>query len=236
MARNTTLTKLRDRTRFLANITNATTAYPNTTLTSLINTALCEVYDLLVEAGPPDYYLSKTAPAQVTTSTTYWISWPSDFRTLVNVYEVESTNGLQRRLLRPLNDEEASTVGTYAPVGAWYVIEYIPAAPIFDITGADADASTTFDGVSGWEELVCAYAARDIREQQQRDISSLQLKIDRLEARIRKNSNRDAGHSWCVSNVYTDNSPWYPGIASDTVWGYQAQGSGLKLYGYTRGA
>ena len=236
MARNTTLSKLRDRTRFLANIVGATTAYPNTTLTSILNSSICEVYDLLVEASPPDYYLSKTAPAQVTTSTTYWITWPTDFRTLVNVYEVESTSGLQRRLIRPLNDEEASSVGTYAPVGAWYVLEYVPAPPVYDITGADADSATTFDGVSGWEELVCAYAARDIREQQQRDISSLQLKIDRLEARIRANSKRDMGHSWSVSNVYATQRYQFPSASNDLISGYQAQGSGIKLYGFTRGA
>lgn len=228
MASNVTLTQLLTRTRFLANIVNATTAYPDATLLPLINNGLCEVYDKLVAASPPDYYLSKTSPAQVTTSTTYWISWPADFRTLVNVYEVESTSGLQRRLLRPLNDEQASKVATYAPVGAWYVIEYVP-APTLLVNGSD-----TFDGVSGWEELICAYAARDVREQQNRDISGLQLKIDRLEARIQEQSKRDRGHSWSVSNVY-EKTPWYYNEAANLIWGYQAQGSGLKLYGFTRG-
>jgi hypothetical protein len=230
MARTATLTQLLSRTRFLSNTTGATTAYPDATLTVLINNAICEVYDLLVEASPPDYYLSKTTPAQVTTSTTYWITWPTDFRTLVNVYEVESTSGLQRRLIRPLNDEEASSVGTYAPVGAWYVLEYVPAPTLLSAAG------DTFDGVSGWEELVCAYAARDIREQQQRDISSLQLKIDRLEARIRANSKRDMGHSWSVSNVYATQRYQFPSASNDLISGYQAQGSGIKLYGFTRGA
>ena len=64
MARTATLTQMRTRIRQLANVegdTNITDAE----LTDLVNRHLAEVYDILVAAGPADYY---AASRDVTTS------------------------------------------------------------------------------------------------------------------------------------------------------------------------
>lgn len=177
MARDVSLLELRTWARELSDTEND----PNVSddeLTALANRHLTEVYDRLVDAGPADYY---AATAQVTT-TNGIIPYPLevDFRNLVSVFVRETAD--ERRPLQPM---PSGARGRYqAPTGVWTLdIEYIPVPAELE------DDGDTFDGVSGWEELIVNLMARDVMTKRQDDMGAIVLaNIARLEARITSRS------------------------------------------------
>ncbi len=172
MSRNVSLLELRTRARELSDTEND----PNVSddeLTALANRHIPEVFDRLVDAGPADYYAATT---QVVTSAGF-IEYPLevDFRNLVAVYVRETTD--ERRPLLPMPN---AARGLYkAPTGVWTLdVEYIPVpTPLED----DGD---TFDGVSGFEELVINLMARDVMTKRESDPSVVMNNIARMESRI----------------------------------------------------
>ncbi|HYE92051.1 MAG TPA: hypothetical protein VEA38_13560 [Terriglobales bacterium] len=179
MARTVTLSSLRTAARRLADVENDSTI-TDAELTDLVNRHLTEVYDLLVEAGPTEYYASDTT---VTTERGR-IAYPlqADFRSLVGVYVHET--GTERRAVRPMAPGER---GRYRAPNAVYTVtlEYVPTPP----TLADAGVNT-FDGVSGWDELIANLAARDVMVKREADPSVVINTIDRLMARINASAAR----------------------------------------------
>lgn len=181
MARTVTLSSMRTWARQLSDTENDSNI-TDAELTALVNRHLCEVYDLLVESGPPEYYAGSTT---VTTSNgVIPSSLTSDFRNLVGVYVHETS--AERRPLFPMPE---GTRGRYkAPSDEWTVtLEYVPAAPVL----ADGD---TFDGVSGWEALIVNRVALDVMKKREADPSVILADIAGLEHRVRMRArNRDRG-------------------------------------------
>lgn len=172
MSRNVSLLELRTWARELSDTENDSNISDDE-LTALANRHLTEVYDRLVDAGPADYYAATT---QITTSVGF-TEYPLevDFRNLVAVYVRESTD--ERRQLLPM--PEMGRGRFKAPTGVWTLdVEYIP---VPDVLENDGD---TFDGVSGFEELIANLMARDVMAKRESDPSVVMANISRLEVRI----------------------------------------------------
>lgn len=182
MARNVSLLELRTWARQLSDTEND----PNVTdaeLTALANRHLPEVYDRLVDAGPADYYAALTS--YTTSNGTFAYALPSGFRNLVQVMVRESSD--ERRILYPM--PEGARGRFKAPTGVWTVdLEYIPVPDVLE------DDGDTFDGVSGFEELIANLMARDVMVKRESDPSIVMANIARMEARIVQRSRaRDRG-------------------------------------------
>lgn len=203
MARVVTLANLRTWARQLSDTEND----PNVgdaELTALANRHLTEVYDTLVDAGPADYYAATESITTAAGVTTYAL--PADFRSLLDVYARESATEV--RNIPPVGAGER---GKYrSPSGVWTLdVEYIPVAPTL------VDDGDTFDGVSGWEELIANLMARDTMIKRESDPSAVMANISRLEGRIASRSRqRDKGHPKRI--VDTDEQ-----AARTWPWGYQ---------------
>lgn len=220
MARTVTLLNLRTWARQLADVEGD----PNVTdteLTALANRHVTEVYDALIDAGPPDYYASSTTVNTVNGTTAYAL--PADFRSLVDVFAVESTT--QVRPVHPMRNGER---GRYKPpTAAWaFTVEYIPTPTLLSASG------DTFDGVSGWEELIANLMARDIMVKRDTDPSVVINTIDRLNARIATRSrSRDRGHPRYVTDMDAERDPG-PWATSNNVRvsAYRLRAGNLELY------
>ena len=221
MARTVTLANLRLWARQLADVEGD----PNITdaeLTALCNRHLTEVYDALVDAGPPEYYAATTTVATVSGTILYAL--PADFRTLLEVYAHESAT--ERRHVFPM---DAGTRGRFiAPTAAWTLtLEYVPSAPTLAVAG------DTFDGVSGWEELIANLVARDVMIKREADPSAVMASIaaqrDRIAMRAR---NRDRGHPRYTADTDTMAASMFPwGYANNVrIQAYRLRASNIELY------
>jgi hypothetical protein len=220
MARTVTLSSLRTWARQLADVESD----PNigdAELTALANRHLTEVYDALVNAGPPEYYASSTTVTTVAGTTLYAL--PADFRTLLDVYSHESDTDL--RLIPPVGNWQR---GRYvAPTGVWTcTVEYVPTASALV---ADGD---TFDGVSGWEELIANMMARDVMVKREADPSIVINTIDRMQARISTRArSRDRGHPKYTTDADAQaiHFPWGSSTGS-RIDAYRLRGDNIELY------
>ncbi len=220
MARTVTLLSLRTWARQLADVESD----PNITdaeLTALANRHLCEVYDALVDAGPPDVYASTTTVTTVAGTTLYAL--PADFRNLLELYAQESAT--QFRLLHPMGNGER---GRYRPpTGAWTLtLDYIPVPPTL------VNSSDTFDGVSGWEELIANLMARDVMVKREADPGVVINTIDRLNARIQSRArNRDRGHPKYTSDMDAQSAafPW-SSTTNARVNTYRLRAGNIELF------
>lgn len=220
MARTVTLANLRTWARQLS----STESDPNITdaeLTALANRHLTEVYDVLVDAGPPEYYAASTTVTTVAGTTVYAL--PADFRTLLDVYAQESST--QLRLLHPMGN--GMRAAYRSPTGAWsFTVEYIPTAT------ALVSAGDTFDGVSGWEELIANLMARDVMVKQEADPSVVLATIGAQHARITARArSRDRGHPRYTSDLdaQTAGCPWST-TAGNRVTCYRLRGGNVELF------
>ena len=143
-------------------------------ITRLINTSLTELYDLLVEAAPPDYYLDTTTVTTVAGTTAYTL--PVDFRSIVTVLAPDGSSG-RLRAVEMFDDSYRSRY--IAPQAALdLTVEYVKAPPVL------VDDADTFDGVSGWDELIVLLVARQLLRKQRRDVSMLDVGINEMRQRI----------------------------------------------------
>ncbi len=206
MARTVTLAQMRTWARTLSD-TEGDRNVTDTELTALVNRHLCEVYDLLVEGGPPEYFAASEDVSVVAGTIQYALH--ATFRGLLGVYVHESSD--ERRELRPM---PASARGRFkAPTAATTVtVEFIPAASVLS---ADGD---TFDGVSGWEALIVNRVARDVFKK--RDVPenpSVTEDIATLTMRIRgRAKNRDRGAPRRIADLDEGNSTWPGGWSSNS--------------------
>lgn len=220
MARVVTLGQMRARARFLANVVGDTTVL-DPDLNDLANRHLTEVYDALVDAGPPEYFAATSTFNTAGGTSTYAL--PADFRTLLEVYTTESSTEL--RLVHPVRNGERGTFRI--PTGTWAMtLEYIPAPPTL------VNDSDTFDGVSGWEELITNLMARDVMVARQDDASVVLNSIGALQGRILTRSrNRDRGHSKYVSDMDAQGSafPW-SSTTQSRICAYRLRAGNIELY------
>lgn len=220
MARVVTLLQLRTWARQLANVENDSNI-DDAELTSLANRHLTEVYDALVDAGPPEYYASTTAVTTVPGTTLYAL--PDDFRTLLELYAQESNT--QLRLVHPMGNGQ---MGRYrAPTAAWTLtLEYIPAPPTLVNDG------DTFDGVSGWEELIVALMARDVMVKREADPGVVINTIDRMNARVTSRAkSRDRGHPKYATDQDEQFAAWpWSSSTNSRINAYRLRAGNIELY------
>lgn len=210
MARAVTLTNLMAWARQLSDTENDDTVTA-AELTALANRHYPEVYDLLLEAGPPEFFASSTTVSVTASTIAYALQ--ADFRALLGVYVHESSD--ERRPLMPMPE---GARGQYkAPSQSVTVtLEYIPAATTL------SSGSDTVDGVSGWEELIVCRMARDVMVKLEKDPSIVMATAASLEQRIKNRSkNRDRGQPRRITD--TDEATAGP------IWGWTG-GSKLGAY------
>lgn len=173
MSRVATLLDLKTRARNLADVENDENI-SDALLTSLANRHLCKVYDALIDASPPDYYAASATLSVNAGNSLYAL--PVSFRSLLGVFvQRNATGGL--RTLRPMPAGSRSSYSN--PTGGSTVtLEFIPTPPTLV---SDGD---TFDGVSGFEELVALMMARDVMVKRQDDPSVLMSNIEEEKNRI----------------------------------------------------
>jgi len=227
VSRNASLLQLRTWARELSDVEND----PNITddeLNALANRHLTEVYDRLVDAGPADYYAATTSFETEDGTVEYPLE--VDFRNLVGVFVRETTSS--RRALMPMPN---GARGNYKePTGEWTIdVEYIP---VPDALEADGD---TFDGVSGFEELIVNLMARDVIKKREGDPSVVLADIARLESRIVSRArSRDKGQPKRVTDLdeifdrpYPFGWAWGYGIGSASKLAcYRLRAGNLELY------
>ncbi len=220
MSRNVSLLELRTWARELSD----TEGDPNITddeLTALANRHLTEVYDRLVDAGPADYFASSTQVS--VTSGTIEYALGATFRNLIGVYVRESAD--ERRMLPPMS---LAARGNYkAPAASYTVdVEFIPAPGVLE------DDGDTFDGVSGWEELIANLMAKDVMTKRESDPSIVLANIGRLEARITARSrSRDKGQPKRIVDLDDARapSPW-GWTGSSRLACYRLRAGNLELF------
>lgn len=221
MPRDTSLLAMRTWARQLSDTEND----PNITtpeLNALANRHIPEVFDRLVDAGPADYYAASTQVTTVDGLIAYGLE--VDFRNLVAVYVRETSD--RRRQLTPM---PTAGRGNYkAPSGVWTLdVEYIPTPPVLESDGA------TFDGISGFEELIACLMARDIMIKREANSSIVLDSIARLEARIISRArSRDRSGSKSVTDMDDIIASQYPlgWLGSSHLACYRLRGDNLELY------
>ncbi len=220
MARTSTLLQLRTWARELSDTEND----PNVTdseLTALANRHLTEVYDRLVDAGPPDYFAADTTVSVTAGVGVYPLG--VSFRNLTDVFVHESTD--ERRSIAPMPTAARNRYKAPSQDGT-VTIEFIPAAPVLV---ADSD---TFDGISGWEELIANLMARDVIAKRESDPSVILNTIARLEGRISSRArSRDKGHPKRI--VDTDDAnygPWWGWTRNSRIACYRLRGNNIEFF------
>lgn len=191
----------------------------NQEIQNWINSNLCEVYDLLVQAGPPDYY-SKTEPF-TTISGQLSYALPADFRSMTCLYGVLPDS--RRVAIKEINDYERTRYIT--PQGAYDLeMEYVPVPPLLTAP------NMTFDGVSGWEELIVAMTARDMLMKEESDVAAMMDRIERLKGRIRTaSSQRGAGPRYITDVTLANNYGYLTGNQIQ-ISGCRIRADNIELY------
>jgi len=202
VAREVTLLTIRDLAKLYADerSSGVNAFIKDLQLNKLVNLALAELYDDLVNARGAEYYeLEDTSIVTVSGTASYDL--PSDYYRLLSLHLQWGTDELEEmHKLGSLNDrhlytriswqrwtrkayhEHGKTLEFFpTPTGpATVVLRYVPAFQ--DLT---TDAST-FDGVNGWERVVALRVAVEIRMIQKLpygDLMSLyQQERDRIQA------------------------------------------------------
>jgi len=216
MAALVTLATMRDRARRRANMENSTFV-TDAELTDEINQYVTEVYDMLVAAAPPGYYAATSTITVVAGTVAYAL--PTDFRSL-QLALVEEINGRQREL-HPLDGsrEQYVTPRTDGTV----TLRYTPAPPVL------VDDTDTFDGISGWEQLIVLMAARYCLAKEESDVSSLFAEISAMQKRISMRAPaRDQGAPAYVKDTYATRRGGWPNVLSAVV--YELRGGYIDLY------
>lgn len=217
MSRTVSRVDIRTRVMKLANVENDP-SFDVTGINALINLHFPVVYDLLVNAGPADYYAASADYAVSASTIVYPL--PDDFMALVTggVLVQESSDYL--RPIDPMQDRERQLYR--APVADCAVtMEYIPTCPVLD------DDADTFDGVDGWDELVSALSARDILVQREGDTSVVMAIASMSEKRIRSFSGqRTKGGPTYTVDVELDIG-WPRSVQLDA---YRLRGGNIEFY------
>lgn len=223
MARNITLANLRTRIYRRANLESHTSFVPTAEADDVVNDALTEVWDLLVDASPPDYYASTTTVTTVAGTSAYAL--PSDFLKLRAVHVDEGSDEF-----RPITEINEAEEQVFRPPDGVYSVRlrYIP-----NFTTLSSNSST-FDGVNGWEELATLSGAVRLLTKEGTDPGLLQLlqaERGRQEERIRERAYRNAGEPpRVVRRAGRVLSPEWARTWRTSVHGYRLRGANIEIY------
>lgn len=187
-------------------------------VTDIINDELPEVYRLLVEMGPSDYY--SATETYTTTPQVVSYSVPANFFQEVTIYALDINN--YKRPLLPVQDWSLARV--QPPQGIFNIVmEYIPAPPVL------SDDMDTFDGVAGWDSLLTCRVARRILQKRKTETSSLDAEIGQLTAHLMKGARRDKGPRYVRDIEDTYGLPYAMPYLS-MVSNYRVRGSNVEFY------
>lgn len=213
------------RARFHADLEGSGAGVSDVRVNELINTHLCTVWLELVNAGPSDYY---SADQPYTTSTGI-LSYPlpDNFLRATRVLRVQDS---QRSF--PITPIEGDLRGDYRPPQGQFqlTMEYIPTAPVID-TSAGGD-STAFDGVAGYEELICKLVARDMAAKE----GSADVR-DRLDAesrflleRIRSTAKRTGYSRDIVDREAEQRGDYWYSTGVNTIRAFRIRAGNIEFY------
>ncbi len=186
----------------------------------VLNDEMPEVYRLLVEVGPPDYYSATTTVTTVNGTVAYAL--PADFFQETTLYSTDAMG--YRRPLLPIQDWGLARVR--APQTAVTVtLEYVP-TPIVLAQTAGQDV---FDGIAGWDSLLTCRVARRLLQKRKADSGSLDAEIGQLTEHLSRGARRNKGPRYTrdVEDAYG----WptaMPYLA--TVSNYRIRGGNVELY------
>lgn len=188
-------------------------------LTTRVNAHIADVWDRLVDAGPPERIAATETYTEV--AGTPSVPLPALFRSFLDAYLVESSG---ERI--PLREMRGGTRGNYRAPSTSYVveIEYIQTAPVL------VDDGEAFDGICGWEDLIVKMMARDIAEK--RDVSpdaflaDIQMLQARIESRARSFNKGSPKYVTDLDDVHF-RRPW---SLTPSVSTYRLRGENLELY------
>lgn len=181
----------------------------------LVNQALTDLYDQLVAAGPPDYYLKDyqfTTAADVAGYTL-----PEDFLKIRRVQVVEQ--GQRRRSLLQMQPDERILL---VPPGqaSTIVLEYIPVcAPLTN----DAD---TFDGVNGWEELAVLWCTLKAYRKLRLPIGEVAAEYAAMMKRVQDQAYQDPGTPPRIQQASLREPMWPWTSTAQPVTHYRLRGLG----------
>lgn len=221
MARSFTRAEIRARALFLAELDTATNFAPVSSpdrVGDLINTHMAVTWSEIVAAGPPDWASTTNSYAASSASTQ---ALPASFmvETLVLV-----ADGDQQRPLVQMEDFDRSRFRT--PQSSYTLtLEYVPAAPTW--TGTDSSGQT-FDGIAGFEELICIRVARDLLVRGKRDVSTLMAMEAAERQRIGLRGRRKQGGPRYLRDVESADAYVYPitlGLSA-----YRIRGTNIELF------
>lgn len=162
MARSFTLTQLTTRALQLADM-ESSSFIGSSEATDAINAGIAYVWGELMRVSPDQYSSDATL---TTVSGTLAYSLPSDFMRVAAVYSVEASDG-SRRPVPMVNTFNRAYYKTPTAVYS-LILDYIPTAVKL------SSGSDTFDGVCGYEDIVCAHAARRFLQKEESDVSVVQ--------------------------------------------------------------
>lgn len=208
MASTVTLSSLKTQVRQRADMQN-TQFVTDAELTLYINSAIQELYDMLVEAAE-DYYTISSSIVCDGIANSYTV--PVDFYKLMGIDYTVGNDPIPMEKYTFLDRNRYSTsdnrIIRYRLIKNAIIFQPVPAAqtmtlwyiPAFTFLSADADV---FDGINGWEDFVVCDAAIKCKMKEEADVSELLLEKKGIEDRIEAmRFSRDQGTPERVGDVY----------------------------------
>ncbi len=228
MAALVTRLQLVARARQLANMEAAVGLVTAAEINDWVNIELTDLYDMLVEASPPDYYSVDATPIAVVAGTVAY-ALPADFRSaqMVSVKTGATVNDLQP--IPQIRDGQRGRMRAPS-VASTVLLRYTPAPPTLT---TDADPVTgAFDGVSGWADLIVHLLVRRMKAKESPQTLSppIETRIAELRARITAHaSKRNQGGIDYVTEVEDyDHAPLFTGYT--LLAGYQLRAGYIDVY------
>jgi hypothetical protein len=224
-----TLSSMLTRARSLACMETASGANPfvsDTEFNQWLDDGLHALYDMLVAARGEDYYL-KVATAITTAAGTATYTLPTDH---MRTCEVVLFDGSRYFKLRKAQAGDAASLlnlgvsggGAHAisiryririellelmptpSVSGWKV--YLHYIPTFAPLTSGTPPVTSFDGIDGWEDYACIYAAIRALDKEESDSSALKAQLGLITERIsRLASSRDENEPARIKDTRKDN-------------------------------
>lgn len=234
MTAHVTFQELRDRVKAICDIENDA-HISSTELDRIINSAVKETWDVIVNCGQAEKYVTFSTIQIVPGQLTYelrdavagspipgWNEGDTDtyFYRMHQVYCVESQD--QRRSLPRVNPSEIQRYR--APISSSQVLLYYitTAKPL-------VAADDIFDGINGWEEHTIMTAACAVKLKKEDSYSVFYQRKQELEKRIRNLGNVDFGEPIRVSQKRkTRQDPWL--MYANNIQAYGIRGDKIEFY------
>lgn len=195
-------------------------------LTSYINSAIAELYDLLCESYGEDFYVTEY---EFTTTDAPSYTLPDNFYELKRLdLKIDGTDWVTVPRFN-LNEETALRSSSFVALGGYLNTRYRIVGNTIKIAPLPAPGSTiralfvplpvklqadsdTLDDFNYYSEYVIIDAAIKMMAKEESDVSVLAAQKEQQRARIvSKSANRDAANSEQITDIYATNYAWWRG-------------------------